>query len=56
LFGKVFNKYQGMLLIIINKRILAAVVFFYRMSHIVLGGRWCDNDIPNARASIDGKC
>jgi hypothetical protein len=55
LFGKVFNKYQGMLLIIINKRILAAVRFFIGC-HIVLGDRWCDDDIQDAPASTDGKC
>jgi len=32
-FGKVYNNCQGLVLIIVNKRILAAVRFFNRMSH-----------------------
>jgi hypothetical protein len=48
-------------LFVVQKRILAAVkgVEFVSviMSHIVLGGRWCDDDddVPNVPAPTEGK-
>jgi len=58
-FGKGYNNYERLVLFIIHKRILAAVkgVEFVsdRLSHVVLGVRWCDDDVPNVPAPTEGK-